>query len=177
MAALLRAAAARAQVAGEAEGPQPNAVLRMLGKRAAERSPLVSPAKAERDSAPEPPEKVPFQLGELNESMDLLGEGGEQPAAEGKRSAGNRQGTDLGRWEERLEEDSIKSQVMRGCVKGCNCVFAFGLIMLSFSKAERKRLSEQSAACRRTWEPGCGHTLMITGLNRPSLDSTLIGEF
>jgi hypothetical protein len=36
MAALLRAAAARAQAAGEAEGPQPNAVLRMLGKRAAD---------------------------------------------------------------------------------------------------------------------------------------------
>ena len=99
----------------------------------------MSPAKAERDSAPEPPEKVPFQLGELNESMDLLGEGGAQPVAEGKRSAGNRQGTDLGRWEERLEEDSIKSQIMRGCVIGCNCVFAFGLIMLSFSKAERNR--------------------------------------
>ena len=141
MAALLRAAAARAQVAGEAEGPQPNAVLRMLGKRAALRSPSVSPAKAERDSAPEPPEKVPFQLGELNESMDLLGEGGAQPAAEGKRSAGNRQGTDLGRWEERLEEDSIKSQVMRGCVKEFNYVFAFGLLMLSFIRAERKRLS------------------------------------
>jgi hypothetical protein len=151
MAALLRAAAARAQAAGEAEGPQSNAVLRMLGKRAAERSPSVSPAKAERDSAPEPHEKVPFQLGELNESMDELGEGGEQPAAEGKRSAGNRQGTDLSRWEERVEEDSIKSQIMRGCAKGCNCVFAFGLIMLSFITAERKRMSELSAACRRSW--------------------------
>jgi hypothetical protein len=85
MAALLRAAAARAEHAQNGEGPQPNAVLRMLGKRAAERSPSVSPAKAERDSAPEPYEKVPFQLGELNEPMDELGEGGEQPAHDLKR--------------------------------------------------------------------------------------------
>ena len=86
MAALLRAAAARAEHAQNGEGPQSNAVLRMLGKRVAERSPSVSPAKAERDSAPEPPEKVPFQLAELNEAMDELGQEGEPPAAEGKRS-------------------------------------------------------------------------------------------
>ena len=129
MAALLRAAAARAQAAGEAEGPQSNAVLRMLGKRAAERSPSVSPAKAERDSAPEPHEKVPFQLGELNESMDELGEGGEsqigwQPPGHGPQPLGRTCGGGLD--QESDHERLCQRMQLRVCFRPHHALIYYG---------------------------------------------------
>ena len=53
-----------------AENGQPSALLRMLGKRAAERSPSVSPAKADAPGrSEEEPTKVPLELGELGEDI------------------------------------------------------------------------------------------------------------
>ena len=74
MAALLRPAAARSMAAAteadSAENGQPSALLRMLGKRAAERSPSVSPVKADAPGrSEEEPTKVPLELGELGEDI------------------------------------------------------------------------------------------------------------
>ena len=53
-----------------AENGQPSALLRMLGKRAAERSPSVSPVKADAPGrSEEEPTKVPLELGELGEDI------------------------------------------------------------------------------------------------------------
>ena len=71
----LEAAAARSMAAATeanpAENGQPSALLRMLGKRAVERSPSASPAKADAPGrSEEEPAKVPFELGELDEDME-----------------------------------------------------------------------------------------------------------
>ena len=62
---------AAATEANPAENGQPSALLRMLGKRAVERSPSASPAKADAPGrSEEEPAKVPFELGELDEDME-----------------------------------------------------------------------------------------------------------
>ena len=62
---------AAATEADPAENGQPSALLRVLGKRAAERNPSVSHAKADAPgrSEEEPAKVVPFELGELDEDM------------------------------------------------------------------------------------------------------------
>ena len=97
--------------ADSAENGQPSALLRMLGKRAAERSPSVSPAKADAPGrSEEEPAKVPFELGELDEDM---GQGGAPPPSAKLRNW-SRVGSDISRWEDRAHEDSIKSQIIQG---------------------------------------------------------------
>ena len=149
MAALLRLAGVGAFENGDddsddedGEAP-PNALMKLTGKRPAERSPSVSPNKSvnNMDVAEDEEEKMP----EIDFSDDEEEE--EEKPARSRAGNKNASGSDESHWEARANKASVEAEILGGCK--CGCVHKYGLSLLDEIIAEREWYAGMSQKERR----------------------------